>query len=908
MKKIYKLLLFLLIGFILSNGVEAQYYVSLSGSDNNPGTLEQPFKTIQKAADIMVAGDTCFIMEGKYREEVIPANNGDTLSPIVFVNYNNERVVILGSDTVSAIWEPYQNNIYKVWFPDSVLQLFVNKKRAFPARYPDFESADIYSTSDWKPVYANSAGDARFTGMNKPEGYWTGGYCKILTGKKWIAHVGKISASAGDIVHCDERSFPWNNYNPSVYLGNGLGYIIGHIHALDNENEWFWQNDTLYYYPKDNEGIDTSVFEVRTRNFGFNCQGKEYITIKNIHFVWASVTMEDAKGCTLDGGSVWFPLPFYFYATGWGRNSAPPDYTIDAWDGKGVVMSGTGNAVKNCYIAYSWGDGISVGGVGNRIENCIVENCDWSATDAGPLCATGKNHNILHNTFHTSARSILVHRKCDNTNIKYNHLYDCGLMCDDLGLTYSYETNGAGSEIAYNWVHDNHASGTASGIYLDNKDTAYVVHHNVIWNCRTAVRTNKPAVDHEIYNNTAWNCSFAQGAWGPSGTHIVNQKLVNNLSDKPWNIGTYFNTNLVTDNPMFVDPDNGDFRLLEGSPAIDYGTVIPGITDGYAGDAPDAGAYEFGGEDWTPGSNIEIPDLSDIVVVSDSAQQGLIAYYPFNGNADDESGNGYNPSAVNAMLTTDRNGNPNSAYAFNGTDSYIEIPHIGINLSNDFSITYWFLTNNIQTRQWLFGNRHTASGNEGNGLESHVNNGALHFFWPAQLSLSAEITPGEWCFVSYLKSGDSYKLYINAGLVCDSTSYSSPANNDPWRVGAQYNQNGWGAFLNGKMDDIRIYGRALTEEEITNLYNGDPTGYVEPEKSESPVLYIYPNPGTSVFKIENINGNISDIKVFDITGKLILQTGNKSSFDLSEFGKGLYFVKVSDVNANDILTAKIVKE
>ncbi len=54
---------------------------------------------------------------------------------------------------------------------------------------------------------------------------------------------------------------------------------------------------------------------------------------------------------------------------------------------------------------------------------------------------------------------------------------------------------------------------------------------------------------------------------------------------------------------------------------------------------------------------------------------GLVAYYPFNGNANDASGNGNNAVFNNATLTSDRLGVPNSAYYFNGVDNYIRIPN-----------------------------------------------------------------------------------------------------------------------------------------------------------------------------------------------------------------------------------------
>ena len=898
-----------LIAFLMPySGLQAQYYVSPSGSDSNPGTLQMPFKTIQKAAGIMLAGETCFIMKGEYRETVVPANNGTQGNPIVFTNYNDERVVILGTDSVSG-WVPFQNGIYKTYMPDTVSQLFANRQRAYPARYPDFFGGDMFNTSDWNPVTAEADGDAFLQGMNKPANYWVGGYCKILTGHKWVAHIGKISSSDGDMVHCDERSSPWNDYNPGVYLGPGMGYIYKHLHALDKVNEWHWQNDTLYYFPESGANIDTMKIEARTRLYGFDCEERSYIEIHNIHFVWASVNFGSATACVLDGGSVWFPIPFFYYNNSWVRNQGGSvNYSIDHWAGKGIHVSGNDNTIKDCYVGYSWGDGISVGGINNRVENCLVEHCDWSATDAGAISATGYGHNLIGNTLRTSARSILIHRYCDSTNINFNHLYDCGLMCDDLGLTYSYHTNGGGSEIAYNWVHDNHASGTASGIYLDNYDSNYVVHHNVVWNCAYAIHTNKPAVNHEIYNNTVWYCANAQWAWGPGGTYIENQKVINNLSDKAWNVGTFFQTNLTSNNPMFVDPDSGDFRLMENSPAIDYGTHIPGITDDYVGAAPDAGAYEYGGDDWVAGSDIEIPDLSDIFIIPEAEQQDLIAWYPFNGNAQDESGNGYHAGEIiGATLCEDKDGNPNSAYAFDGTDDKIIIPHIGVNLAQDFTIAYWYQPNDFLERQWLFGNRHTLTGEEGNGLESHIFEGYTSFFWPAQLTLSHELITNDWQFVVFTKENNTfYRLFYNAELVDAGANSSSPNNNNPWRIGAHFNQQGWGGHFNGKIDEIRIYGRALSAGEIEDLYNGNPIGLLNNEINDDEIL-IYPNPSSSKFYFSGLDHRVFNIEVFNYFGLKVLEQKTTEDHSFSLDKSGVYLVLLYDNCDKLIARKKIIR-
>jgi hypothetical protein len=890
MKKKITAVLLVIITFF-SSKTDAQYYVSVDGSDENPGTREQPFKTIQKAAGVMSAGDTCYVMSGIYRETVIPANDGTAGSPLVFTTYGEGKVYITGSDTVSG-WEVWKDNIYKACFPDSVTQLFVNKKRAYPARYPDFITGKMHSTADWRQVDASADGDADFSGIDFPQDYWKGGYCRILTGHKWIAHIGKISSSGSSVVHCNERSSPWNDYNPGVYLGKGVGYITHHIHALDSPNEWHWQNDTLYYYPEPGTDMTKAHVEARTRYLGFNASGRSYIEIKNINFAWASVSFENATGCLLEGASVIFTDPFFYYTSGWSNTTG------------GVVVSGSGNVIKDCYVAHTWGSGISIDGTNNTVENCLVEDCDWSATDASAVFVKGEDHQILHNTLRKTARSILVHRRSKKTDIMYNDMYDCGLLCDDLGLTYAYMSNGDGSNIAYNFVHDNHAVGTSSGIYLDNYDTGFIVHHNVVWNCGIGIQTNKPGVDHEIYNNTVWNCQVAQHAWGQDGTEIVNQKVKNNLSDKPWYVGTEFENNLQTDDPGFMDAENHDFRLKAGSPAIDYGVVIDGITDGYAGQAPDAGAYEFGGEAWTAGSNINIPDLSDIYV-PDLGSQYFIAYYPFNRNARDESGHGFDATEVNAWMTQDRHNNPLSAFLFDGTSKYIFIDSIGFDMTKDFTILFWIMPMNTEGEQWLFGNRYDDEGNDKEAFESMISNGKVHAVIPGVLDLSEKIAVNLWQMVVLTKSGNNYRFYLNGQFSQETSSADLLPNNACWSIAARKNGSGWQDFYQGSVDDIMIFGKVLSDDEIRNLYDMV-TGVKKLNDLENNIK-VFPNPGTSRFRIAMNGSGVPVVEVFNSQGDLVVNRTETGEVNLEGHPSGLYIFKISDKNGNVLSVNKVVK-
>ena len=86
---------FVLFILICGYGFASNYYVSNQGSDENPGTINSPFKTIQKAADVVAEGDIINLLEGSYHEEVTLNNtSGSQGEPIIFQPFNNDRVII----------------------------------------------------------------------------------------------------------------------------------------------------------------------------------------------------------------------------------------------------------------------------------------------------------------------------------------------------------------------------------------------------------------------------------------------------------------------------------------------------------------------------------------------------------------------------------------------------------------------------------------------------------------------------------------------------------------------------------------------------------------------------------------------------------------------------------------------
>ena len=88
----------LLLGTSSGEGWAMTYYVSADGDDGNPGTLDLPWRTIQRAAGTLVAGDTVYIREGVYRERVVPQHSGEHGKYITYSAYPGEKVTLDGAD------------------------------------------------------------------------------------------------------------------------------------------------------------------------------------------------------------------------------------------------------------------------------------------------------------------------------------------------------------------------------------------------------------------------------------------------------------------------------------------------------------------------------------------------------------------------------------------------------------------------------------------------------------------------------------------------------------------------------------------------------------------------------------------------------------------------------------------
>ncbi len=327
---------------------------------------------------------------------------------------------------------------------------------------------------------------------------------------------------------------------------------------------------------------------------------------------------------------------------------------------------------------------------------------------------------------------------------------------------------------------------------------------------------------------------------------------------------------------------------------------------------------------------------------------GLVGWWPFNGNANDESGNGNNGTVNGATLTTDRFGNVGKAFTFSGLTDVITVNNnnsINFQTTNSATFSFWIATDTIQTFRTPIIQKQSGSGvsqvgynigidNNGNTINNlvslSVNNGnASQLGYATSNSYPSTFFRNWNHFIIAYNQGDGI-CYVNG--VLDSLWTSQVGNIgdniNPLLFGSANNLSSSSKKFYGKLDDIGIWNRALTQQEITDLYNGNIcyqnitvtdtllintniTGY-NPLTYEN-TIRIWPNPTYDHITIDAGNLNTMSgysIRIVNALGQQMFQSAiNQQQFylDLSSWtGNGIYYINIINPQGVTIDTRKIV--
>ncbi|MHB1688625.1 MAG: LamG-like jellyroll fold domain-containing protein [Ignavibacteriaceae bacterium] len=308
----------------------------------------------------------------------------------------------------------------------------------------------------------------------------------------------------------------------------------------------------------------------------------------------------------------------------------------------------------------------------------------------------------------------------------------------------------------------------------------------------------------------------------------------------------------------------------------------------------------------TDSLEVEVRDLS--AMLTDS----LMAYYPFDGNANDETANHNNGTVYGAILTSDRFGNPNSAYKFDGKTNYILVPSSSsLNFQNAITINFWMTTGSFNgseqyvISQGSYDNRLKISIIPSNNLRWTIKTTSLSNGGIIDLDSQTKLVKDSLYNVTVLYSGSDIEIYLNGNLDSFSSWSGSLLQTKIGLTFAQMLPTDQNYNFNGTLDDIRIFNYALSPQQILNLYNFNTTGILLQTNfvpQENSLMQNYPNPfnpSTKIYFTLNHGSKIS-LNIYNTLGQRVavladgyyIAGSHSINWEADRFSSGVYYYEL----------------
>jgi hypothetical protein len=522
--------------FSVPNGVI--FHVAKNGNDANEGTSAgQAHASLEHALSLAQPGATILLHEGHYYESVTLPRSGTQSSPILIRNNRGEKVVIDGRDT------------------------------AFKPTWAIYDAAsNVYRTGCTKePQFA----------------YYNGGHLFA-------------NPSLKDLV-----SNTWN-------MESG-----------------FYCDGTYMYIHLPHAGAPASTDTVMIPAFtsGITCSGKQYIQIRGLEICYFGLD-EYSRGIYFDGSSFNLVDSCYLHHSGIGvafkrasnfntiQHCSFSESPIDNWTWS-AVKEGTGYYEAGGVVVY----GSSSNNAGNVIRNnhffhMFDGSHLYSEDDGGPTVNMDFHDNLIENVNDDCIETDGVGSNCRIYNNTFrDFLSGVSVAPAATGPTYIVRNLFTGWE-----THDEYVGYPVKFNVESDLTTDWVyMYHNT---CFTAV-PDQPGFLFKEYSN--WNnivsrnnifagTGYAFESWpeknpvdfdydlfySSAAGKLVDWADVKYSTIAAFSASSGMETHGISADPKFNSNSNKNFSLLQKSPAIDKGVLIPNINDGFSGSAPDIGCYEYG--------------------------------------------------------------------------------------------------------------------------------------------------------------------------------------------------------------------------------------------------------------------------------------------------------------------------
>ena len=632
--ELYKLLVFvqLLCLSISASAGATEYFVSTDGDDHNPGTLEKPWRHVQKAVTHLTPGDTCTIKGGVYSEEVtITELQGTRDNPIKFRSYPGEIVTFDGTIPISSSWENYKDHIYVTTLKEDIWQLFVDGEMQINARWPNafWYDFSVFDYTKWGFADAKSTFDP-LTGTGVIVDNGTQGLAKsglnatgaiaILNIGSWLTWVAFV-----DQHNSGESNFSFNLQQKlnSPYIDfhgqNSRYFLEDKLEFLDAPSEWFYDKNTkkLYLWTHNSDQPGTHDIQGKVSTYAFTIKNNStWLVLSNMDFFATTVFISgddrkvDVSNIRLE--SLHFSYPSY--SKRMLGSLAVPNMTTIYYNG--LLTKYAGNfSVFNCTWEYADGQTFRYRGADGWFENNLWHHNDFTCVGNGMLFhSEGVRDNFIRNTVHSNGpcegfcpgAGTDGDRKLGlpiGATVRLNLFYDLKYLQNDGSHVQTGVFTQNGTVLEYNWSYDTMKFGLRfDRIMAKNAPWGYngTVRYNVVWGTRGIMVKGD---DHHVENNLSFDneLPYDMGLLGYPGrgnmgenTHTVTTGNILQHGACPdyreenctyTHLPGNFTNNAAGDVRKFLrDPDNLDFRPNKDSEYLTKGigpygkeSVSPGI-------------------------------------------------------------------------------------------------------------------------------------------------------------------------------------------------------------------------------------------------------------------------------------------------------------------------------------------
>lgn len=612
----------------------AEYHVSPSkGNDRNNGSKLSPFQTIEKAAEVLKPGDTCWLRNGRYQTTTQLSDlHGAPEHPITFKVWPGERALMDGTVVLPQKWTKWKNGIYKMRLNEPVWQLFSGSKLVYVARWPNasFEDGSIWRMEECMRFTDRTFTKGTFSGKTtdgiicdrNPKAHDNGsddeGAVKLkvrehvnqttlaetnvdFTGAVAVLNLGHWLTWSRPITH-HRAGQDWFEYDKTgTRMSKYVAYHILGLPALDRPNEWWYdaESKTAYFRATNDRKPNQLPISGKVRDFSLKLSDCSHLVFQGLEFFASTFSMIECKGVVLEDCSLDYPSTHKFMLGefGWFYETSddPDDKRKHRYKSRANVMTHIlnqgdgpfGNIIRNCEIAFANSPAIYIDSPGSVLENCYIHDIEWDVNSSGGSGSVpaGRGAIIRGNTIHSGGNSEGI-RPGPGSTVEFNRLWNMGNLQHDGSAINIGTGSQIGTLVRYNWVHDTNRQGIRFDSTTSRMGSDGCVHHNVVFNLGHGGSKFK-GDHHLLFNNTFHDSFFAvPNGYGNTPPHNKHTLVCNTLADTmvAWStrnpdekLNARQQRNVTgngTINAHLRDPANLDFRPAPGSEIIDAGITI----------------------------------------------------------------------------------------------------------------------------------------------------------------------------------------------------------------------------------------------------------------------------------------------------------------------------------------------